>query len=174
MDISISVVEGSSTQLFYNIILPIYRMAVEYEYTFGMIKPESLERKLEDEFLERIRKKKLDIISKQQRTLTKEEIWKLYGHIKEKLPEIYAQMESYLSENPVMLLRIGGINALSRLLEIRGTSNASEAEIGTIRGDYASDQDYGELLRKGMMALNYFHASDTREEADQMLNLFFK
>lgn len=144
------------------------------EITFGMIKPEGLERSLEDEFYKRIIWEDLMIIQKSKRALTTEEVEYIYGHLKEKLPEIYLQTQRDLTTKNVMLLKIEGDRAVEKLQCIRGASNACDAAEGTIRGDYAKDQDYIELRNKGKRALNYFHAADTEEEARRMISLLLE
>ncbi len=143
------------------------------ERTFGIIKPEGIERKLESEIFERIHEKGL-IVDKSIRTILNEyQFQTIYGHVQEKIPKIYPKMQEYLTSNPVWLLEIKGKNAVEVLLQVRGASNATDAKPGTIRGDYAKDQDYKMTREKGQIAYNVFHASDSKEDAKQMLEIFF-
>jgi nucleoside-diphosphate kinase len=97
----------------------------------------------------------------------------LYGHVKGKIPHLYPLMRNYLTGNQSMALVVGGEDAIKMLLEIRGASNAADSPPGTIRGDYAKDQDYGRLIREGKIALNVFHAADSEEEAAKDIAAFF-
>jgi nucleoside-diphosphate kinase len=97
----------------------------------------------------------------------------MYGHLKHTLPEIYHPLREYLVGNQVIALKISGKAAIQRLLELRGASNPKDAAPGTIRGDYAKDQDYELLLAQGKPSLNLFHAASDRKEADSTLQSFF-
>jgi len=143
------------------------------ERTFGMIKPEGLTRNLVEEILHRIREAGLEVEQKKEITLTVEQYTLLYGHIKQKQPRIYEPMKAYLTSNPCIVLVVKGRNAVTKLLEVRGSSNPADSSLGTIRGDYAKDQDYARCYDQGKPSLNVFHASDTKVEAERDINAFF-
>lgn len=139
--------------------------------TFGMIKPEAFERGLVTEIERRICAAGLVIEDKKVVVMTEEQVFILYGHIKARVPDIYAVMEKYLITNPVEVLKVRGRGALVRLLAVRGASNPSDAAPGTVRGDYAKDQGYDKRGKK--LSLNVFHAADSVEEVKKALELFF-
>jgi nucleoside-diphosphate kinase len=143
------------------------------EQTFGMIKPEGIARKLEDSIESRIMGAGLQIAEKKKVIMSDYQFSLLYGHVEQKQPEIYKPMKDYLTANPVIVLRIAGEDAVRKVLELRGSSNPADALPGTIRGDYAKDQDYNQLPKQGKPALNVFHASGSLEEAKTMLKEFF-
>jgi len=138
--------------------------------TFGMIKPEGLQ--YSDDIETRIEKIGLEIIKKVDLTLNKEQFETIYGHAQEKVPNIYNKLMDYMTSNQVRILEISGEDVAERLLELRGASNAAEAFPGTIRGDYARDQDYKTLYSNREFAKNVFHAADP-EEAEFMVKYFF-
>ena len=137
------------------------------EHTFGMIKPEGMPYR--QDILFRIRCKGLHVEDEQAIILSDEDCDTLYGHIRHKYPKKYTDMKEYLTTNESVILRVSGKDAANKLLDIRGHSNAALAEPGTIRGDYASDQDYTKLKS---FAKNVFHASDV-DEAPVMIKHFF-
>lgn len=143
------------------------------EKTFGMIKPEAIERNLIGEIEKRIYDIGLTIEEKKRIIITDEQFNVLYGHTQEKRPEIYEPLKEYMTNNTVEVLKISGLDAVKRLLTLRGSSNPKDALPGTIRGDYAKDQDYDELYKQGKPSLNVFHASDNKEEAKRVLDAFF-
>lgn len=140
------------------------------EQTFGMIKPEGMAYSADIE--SRIEKAGLFIDAKKKVILTGEEFELIYASARARIPQVFDAMKQYMTSNLVMVLRISGQDACQRLLTLRGASNAADARPGTIRGDYASNQDYRILYREGKFAKNVFHAAD-RDEAKQMLDIFF-
>jgi len=144
------------------------------ESTFGMVKPEGLERHLVEEIEERIFATGLDIEEEESLVMSVEQFEMLYGHAKKSMtPAMYDKMKDYLTTNEVLVLKINGESAIEKLLKLRGSSNAKYAAPGTIRGDYARNQDYAELFKKGDIAKNVFHAADSADEAKRDLILFF-
>ncbi len=141
--------------------------------TFGLIKPEGLQRKLATEILRRIAAKGLLVEEKRIFVMNELQFELLYGHVKGKVPHLYPLMRNYLTNNQSMALIVGGEDALRMLLEIRGASNAADSPPGTIRGDYAKDQDYNRLIKEGKIALNVFHAADSKGEAARDIAAFF-
>ena len=143
------------------------------EETFGMIKPEGIERKLVRNIEIRITDSGLFIVEKKRLIMIEYQFSMVYGHVKQNQPLIYDQLKEYMTTNPVIVLRVRGEEAVQRLSVLRGSSNPTEALPGTIRGDYAKDQDYNVLYKQRKIALNVFHASDSLEEANKMLKEFF-
>ena len=139
--------------------------------TFGMIKPEGL--KYADNIEARIRNTGLKVEKKRKLILSVWQFENIYSHAKHNIPDVYESMKYYMTSNPVVILKVTGKSAVEKLLELRGCSNAAEARHGTIRKDYAGDQDYKTLYSKGEFAKNVFHASDSKEAQD-MLDIFFR
>ena len=148
-------------------------MKANQETTFGIIKPEALKDEIIKDIKNRINNKNLIITRELKTKMNNEQIKVLYGPIAQKLPKVYNLLNIYLKNNEVILLKIEGKEAIKQLLAIRGSSNAKEACQGTIRGDYAKDQDYEKLRKQNKLALNFFHAADNKEEANLMIQTFF-
>ena len=142
------------------------------EITFGMIKPEGIKRDLTKKIEQKILNEGLVILNKKKMKLSGEHFNNLYGRMKYVIPEIFSKMEEYMTKNHVIVMKIIGQNAVNKLKEIRGASNSCDASKGTIRGDYASDQDYTKLRKEGKIALNVFHASD-KEDVIKDIEMFF-
>ena len=143
------------------------------EKTFGMIKPEGIERSLIGDIERRICDAALLIEDKKQIIMNGQQFIALYGHIEKTVPQLYEPMKDYMTTNMVEVLKISGEDAVKRLLAVRGSSNPKYALPGTIRGDYANDQDYDVLYKQCKPALNVFHASGSEEEAQRALEAFF-
>jgi nucleoside-diphosphate kinase len=143
------------------------------EVSFGLIKPEGIERKLVEEIERRISDSGLEIVREKEVVMKEEQFELVYGHAKEKIPNTYDMMKEYMTSNTSKILEVRGENAVERLLKLRGASNARYAAAGTIRGDFARDQDYDVAYDQGKLALNVFHASDSADEAKIILKTFF-
>jgi len=140
------------------------------EQTFGMIKPEGMIYK--NDILERIVASGLEISAMQELVLNETQFESIYGQAKNHIPRVFEDMRTYMTTRPVVVLKISGENASRQLLKLRGASNPCESEPGTIRGDYAKDQDYRVLYKRGQFAKNVFHACEA-DEAEKMMQLFF-
>lgn len=144
------------------------------EKTLGIIKPEAIYRGLVDEIEHRILAEGLEISKKEWLVLSDEQFDILYGSSGiTKFPEALESMRECLTSNPIITLIVSGDYAVNRLISIRGTSNPADSPPGTIRGDYARDQDYRDLGSRGDFARNVFHASDSVEEAEHMIDVLF-
>jgi nucleoside-diphosphate kinase len=140
------------------------------ETTFGIIKPEAIERGLVKEIEKRIAGAGLRITSSRPALITEQEFELIYGKVDEPA-WLHSARREYLTSKEVLLLKIEGDQAVKTLLAIRGYSNPIAAP-GTIRGDFARDQDYAELRAQKKIALNMFHACDTEKEAQGLIDYF--
>lgn len=143
------------------------------EITMGMLKPEALTRGLQDEIKQRIINANLSIIGEVKIILTKNEFNTIYGSVKEPA-WLHQARKKHLTTQESLILIIKGRAAVSKLLLLRGTSNPSQSEKNTIRGDFAHDQDYTLLRQQKKMALNIFHATDSEAEAVKILKTINK
>ncbi len=137
--------------------------------TVGIIKPEAIKKGLVEIITKRIEDSDLVIKSSLKKIITSYEFGIIYGHVKE--PEwLHNARKKYLTANESIFLKISGENAVVKLLNIRGSSNPRYAFPGTIRGDFAKDQNYIELRKQRKIALNFFHACDTEKEAYALIH----
>jgi nucleoside-diphosphate kinase len=140
------------------------------EKTFAMIKPEGLVRA--DDIEARIIDAGLEIDARRDIILSEEQFELIYGHTRSSIPDVYDAMKSYLTSNYVRIFCVSGDDACARMLELRGSSNAADARPGSIRYDFARDQDYTVLYAEGKFAMNVFHSADA-DEAETMVMTFF-
>jgi nucleoside-diphosphate kinase len=139
--------------------------------TVGIIKPEAIGRNLVPVILERIVASDLFILSLNSRSINSAGFDVIYGSVQE--PNwLHEARRAYLTSNETVFLKIHGDDAVRKLLDLRGYSNPKYAKPGTLRGDFAHDQDYVELRKQKKMALNIFHACDTEEEAQRLVSYF--
>ena len=79
---------------------------------------------------------------------------------------------NYLCSGPMVKIAIQGIHAIDMIRKLVGSSMPSEAEMGTIRGDFSVD-DATAANRDKRAIHNIVHASETFEEASHELSFWF-
>jgi nucleoside-diphosphate kinase len=146
---------------------------MENDKSFAIIKPEGLEKRLEAEIEKRILHEGLTIDRRATLVMNNEQFEAVYGHTQYKVPHLYAPMKDYLTRYPIQVMEISGEGAIEKLLKIRGASNPKYAAAGTIRGDFAKDQEYEALGKLGIPSKNIFHAADSYKEAKVAIDIFF-
>lgn len=78
----------------------------------------------------------------------------------------------YLQSGPVVAFVVQGIHAIDMVRKLAGHTLPVFAEMGTIRGDYSVDSpSVANIERRAIH--NIMHASETPEEANNEINLWF-
>lgn len=78
----------------------------------------------------------------------------------------------YMTSGPMIKMAVKGIHAVSMVRKIAGSTMPSQAEMGTIRGDFSVD-DATAANRDKRGIHNIVHASETPEEAEHEINFWF-
>jgi len=131
------------------------------EKTLSIIKPDAVERNLENKIKSFFVEKKLTILKSKKVKITKEEAAEFYKVHQTK--PFYDQLCDYLSSGPIIVMILQGENAISKNRQIMGATDPNKAEQGTIR------KTYGISIDK-----NSVHGSDTSENAKKEIEFFFK
>ena len=131
------------------------------EQTLSIIKPDAVERNLENEIKDFIEKKGLKIIKNKKIKISKEEASEFYKVHQTK--PFYDDLCSYLSSGPIYVMVLEGQNAVMKNREIMGATDPKKAEEGTLR------KLYGLSIDK-----NSVHGSDSQENAKIEIDFFFK
>ena len=131
------------------------------EQTLSIIKPDAVERNLENEIKEIFKTRGFKIIKEKKIQIEKTEAEKFYK-VHETKP-FYNDLCSYLSSGPIVVMVLEKENAVSGNRELMGATNPSEAQEGTIR------KKYGISIDK-----NSVHGSDSNENAKIEIDFFFK
>ena len=130
------------------------------ERTLVLLKPDAIQRGLIGPILSRFEAKGLKIVALKMRQFPAQLIQKHYEAHKER--PFYKALVGFMTSGPAVALVLEGKNAIEVTRKLMGKTNASEAEPGTIRGDWA-------LSRSN----NLVHGSDGPESAQKELALFF-
>ena len=131
------------------------------EQTLSIIKPDAVERNLENEIKQIFKDKGFQIIKEKKIQIEKSEAEKFYK-VHETKP-FYNDLCSYLSSGPIVAMIIEKENAVRENRDLMGATNPKDAEKGTIR------EKYGISIDK-----NSVHGSDSAENAKIEIDFFFK
>ena len=131
------------------------------EQTLSIIKPDAVERNLDNEIKEMFKNKGFSIIKEKKIQIEKFEAEKFYK-VHETKP-FYNDLCSYLSSGPIVVMILEGENAILANRKLMGATNPNDAEEGTIR------KKYGISIDK-----NSVHGSDSVENAKIEIDFFFK
>ena len=131
------------------------------EQTLSIIKPDAVERNLENEIKEMFKNKGFLILKEKKIQIEKSEAEKFYKVHETKL--FYNDLCSYLSSGPIVVMVLEKNNAVIGNRELMGATNPKDAEEGTIR------KKYGISIDK-----NSVHGSDSVENAKIEIDFFFK
>ena len=131
------------------------------EKTLSIIKPDAVERNLEDEIKKIFIDNGFKIYKIKKIKIEKSEAEKFYK-VHETKP-FYNDLCSYLSSGPIVVMIIEKDNAVLDNRELMGATNPKEAKDGTIR------KKFGISIDK-----NSVHGSDSLENAKIEIDFFFK
>ena len=131
------------------------------EQTLSIIKPDAVERNLDNEIKEMFKNKGFSIVKEKKIQIEKPEAEKFYK-VHETKP-FYNDLCAYLSSNPIVVMVLEKENAVLANRELMGATNPIEAEEGTIR------KKFGISIDK-----NSVHGSDSVENAKIEIDFFFK
>lgn len=130
------------------------------EKSFVMMKPDAVSRRLMGKILTRFEEKGLQIIAIKMLSIDENLAKEHYGEHEAK--PFFNDLVNYITSSPSLAMIIKGDDAISLIRKMVGATNPKEAELGTIRGDFAID-----------MGRNIIHASDSPKSAEREINLFF-
>ena len=130
------------------------------EKTLSIIKPDAVERELDTKIKKIFLKNKLNIVDSKKIKISKEEAEEFYKVHQTK--PFYEGLCSYLSSGPIIVIILGGENAIQKNRDLMGATDPQKAKDGTIR------KLYGISIEK-----NSVHGSDSSENAKAEIDFFF-
>jgi nucleoside-diphosphate kinase len=131
------------------------------EQTLSIIKPDAVERSLDNEIKQMFKDKGFQIVKEKKIQIEKSEA-EIFYKVHETKP-FYNDLCSYLSSGPIVVMVIEKVNGILANRELMGATNPKDALDGTIR------KKYGISIDK-----NSVHGSDSPENAKIEINFFFK
>ena len=130
------------------------------EQTLSIVKPDAVERNLENRIKSFFKEKNLKILKNKKVHITKEEAAEFYKVHQTK--PFYKNLCNYLSSGPIVVMVLEGEGAIVKNRQIMGATDPLKAEEGTLR------KMYGLSIDK-----NSVHGSDSAESAKTEIDFFF-
>jgi nucleoside-diphosphate kinase len=130
------------------------------EQTLSIVKPDAVERNLENRIKSFFKEKNLKILKNKKVHITKEEAAEFYKVHQTK--PFYKNLCNYLSSGPIVVMVLEGEGAIFKNRQIMGATDPLKAEEGTLR------KMYGLSIDK-----NSVHGSDSAESAKTEIDFFF-
>ncbi len=130
------------------------------EKTLSIVKPDGVRKNIIGEVISRFEKKGLKVLALRMLRLTKEGAQGFYAVHRER--PFFDSLTDFMSSGPVVVMVLGGEDAIKTVRAVMGATNPAEAEAGTIRKDFADS-----------IESNIVHGSDSPESAVSEINYFF-
>ena len=130
------------------------------EQTLSIVKPDAVERNLENRIKSFFIAKNLKILKSKKVHITKEEAAEFYKAHQTK--PFYQDLCNYLSSGPIVVMILEGDGAVFKNRKVMGTTDPLKAEEGTLR------KMYGLSIDK-----NSVHGSDSLDNAKTEISFFF-
>jgi nucleoside-diphosphate kinase len=176
---------------------------IKQQRTLALVKPDGVKRGLTGEVIQRIERRGLKIIALKmvqvdrphlEEHFPKDDEW--MGRLGDKGLKTFAEynidpteqmgtkdrMEigkkvkeslfAYMTSGPIVAMVIEGLHSIDMVRKLAGNTLPVFAEMGTIRGDYSVDSPAIANV-EGRAIKNIMHASETPEEADNEIKLWF-
>ena len=134
---------------------------MERQFSYVMLKPGVLQRRLVGEVISRIERKGLCIQAMKLLQLPRPLAEEHYREHRAK--PFFKDLVDYITSGPVLAMIVGGDEAVAAMRQLCGATAAAEAQPGTIRGDLALHT-----------RMNVVHASDSVASAEREIGLFFR
>ena len=131
------------------------------EQTLSIIKPDAVERNLENKIKSFFVEKNLKVLKSKKIKISKDEASEFYKVHQTK--PFYNALCEYLSSGPIIVMILEGENAVLKNRELMGATDPLKAEEGTLR------KMYGISIDK-----NSVHGSDSVQNAKIEIDFFFK
>ncbi len=130
------------------------------ENTLSIIKPDATRRNLTGSINAKFEQAGLNIIAQKRLQLTRDMAQKFYEIHKDR--PFFNDLVDFMISGPVIIQVLRGENAVKVNREVMGATNPKEAEIGTIRKEFAES-----------IEANSVHGSDSLENAKSEISFFF-
>lgn len=131
------------------------------ETTLIILKPDAVQRGLIGRVISRIEDKGLQLAGAKLMRVPKQLAEKHYAEHAGK--PFYPGLIEFITSTPVMVLAVRGPEAIAVCRKLMGKTKGTEAEPGTIRGDFGVSPGF-----------NLVHGSDSAESAERELALWFE
>ena len=130
------------------------------ERTFGIVKPDAVEKNAVGGVVDMIEKAGLKIVGLRLVKMSDAQARAFYAVHKER--PFFPNLVKFMTSGPAVVMAIEGENAIARYREVMGPTDSKKAPAGTIRNKYGTD-----------IERNAVHGSDGPDTARAELAFFF-
>ena len=130
------------------------------ERTFGIVKPDAVDRAATGGILEMIEKSGLRLVELRMMRLDQRQAEGFYAVHKER--SFFKDLVKFMTSGPCVVMALEGEGAVARYRELMGPTDSKKAPPGTIRARYGTD-----------IERNAVHGSDGTDTAKFELGYFF-
>lgn len=130
------------------------------ERTLSIIKPDAVAKNVIGKIYSRFEKAGLKIIAAKMQHLSREQAEGFYAVHRER--PFFNDLVEFMTSGPVMIQALEGENAIALNRQLMGATNPAEADVGTIRADFAES-----------IEANAVHGSDGPDTANTEIGYFF-
>jgi nucleoside-diphosphate kinase len=146
------------------------------ERTLIIIKPDAVKRGIVGEIITRFERVGLKVVGSKMLQPNTEDYYKHYEHIGKMVSrrgqDKFDVTLEMMMEGPVIAMVLEGIEAVSLVRKMVGTTEPKSAQPGTIRGDYAHIS-FTHADKEKIATPNIIHASGDEEEAKEEIVHWF-
>ena len=131
------------------------------ERTCTLVKPDGVEKQLIGTVLSRFEKAGLQLVGLKMLRLSRADAERFYAEHKER--PFYPGLIEFMISSPIVASIWEGENAIQVARGVMGATNSPEAEMGTLRREFGTDN-----------RRNLVHGSDSPKSAEREIAFFFK
>jgi nucleoside-diphosphate kinase len=135
-------------------------MSTSTERTFGIVKPDAVEKNAVGGVIEMIEQAGLKIVGLRLVKISETQARAFYAVHKER--PFFSDLVRFMTSGPAVVMAIEGENAVTRYREVMGPTDSKKAPAGTIRNKYGTN-----------IERNAVHGSDAPDTARAELAFFF-
>jgi nucleoside-diphosphate kinase len=128
--------------------------------TLILVKPDAFERGLTGEVIARFERKGLRIAALKLMQVDRDLAERHYAEHTEK--PFFGELVDFITRGPLVAMVLEGTEAVKAARQVIGATNPLEADMGSIRGTFATE-----------VTFNLVHGSDSAESAAREAELFF-
>lgn len=147
------------------------------EQTLILLKPDALQRGIAGEIITRFERVGLKIVATKLVAPDYDHYYKHYETIGQMISrrgqKAFDVTLELMQAGPVLAIVLEGIEAVSQVRKMVGTTEPKAAQPGTIRGDYAH-VSFAHANSRGQGIANLIHASGDSDEAKKEIEHWFK
>jgi len=130
------------------------------ERTLIILKPDAIQRKLIGKIITRLEEKGFKIVALKMIKIDEDLAKKHYeAHINK---PFFPSLLNFITSTPVVVMVLEGLDVVNQVRKLVGATDCKKAEVGTIRFDFGLS-----------IQNNLIHASETIEDANREISIFF-